>query len=51
MVVTKTGNDHKPRQTNTNDHNSPANDFKPPVKDHKLPVNTTNHWQTNTNFQ
>ena len=39
MVVTKTGNEHKPRQTSTNDHNPPANDDKPLANDHKLPVN------------
>ena len=39
MVVTKTGNDHKPRQTTTNDHNPQAND-------HKLPANYQKQLQT-----
>ena len=33
MVVNKTGNDRKPRQTSPNDHNlqAPANAHKPPA--------------------
>ena len=38
-VVTKTGNDHKPPQTSTNDHKLPANDYKLPGNDHKIPTN------------
>ena len=35
MAVTKTGNDHEPRQTSAKDHNPPASDQKLPVNDHK----------------
>ena len=34
IVVTKTGNDHKPPQMSINDHKPPANDHKLPVNDH-----------------
>ena len=39
FVVTKTGNDHKPPQTATNNH-------KLPVSDHKLPQTTNIRLQT-----
>ena len=42
-VVTKTGNDHKPPQTSTNDHKPPVYDQKPPANNHK-PVEN-NHRQ------
>ena len=36
LVVTKTGNDHKPPKTTIHDHKPPANDYKPPPNNHKL---------------
>ena len=39
VVVTKTGNDHKPLQASTNDDKPPPNDHKPPENDHKPQAN------------
>ena len=38
-VVTKTGNEHKPRQMTTYHHQTTANHHKPRANDHKPPVN------------